>query len=80
MFTADITRKTGSAFNSQELFTPIEKYNTMYENSGHICNIRNAHLYRYLLSPLFQNVKFDTDLFLNGRLEFSQFKLTDFFL
>lgn len=31
-------------------------------------------------SPLLQNMKFDTDLFLNGRLEFSQFKLTDFFV
>jgi len=78
MFTADI--KTDSAFNSQDLFTPNEKYNTMHENSKHICNIRNAHLYHYLLCPLLQNMKFDTDLFLNGRLEFSQFKLRDFFL
>lgn len=61
MFTTDI--KTNLAFNSRVLFTPSEKYNTMYENSRHICNIWNAHLCRYLLSPLLQKMKFDTDFF-----------------
>jgi len=52
----------------------------MYENSRHMCNIRNPHLYRYLLSQLLQNITFDTELFINGILEFSQFKLTDLFV
>jgi len=78
MFTTDI--KTDLASNTHDLFMPDDKYNSMYENSRHICNIWNAHMYRYLLSPLLQNMKLDTDFFLSGRLEFSHFKLTDFFV
>jgi hypothetical protein len=61
MFTKDI--KTDLAFNLHDLFTPNEKYNTMYENSRHIRNIWNAHLYRYLFFPLLQNMKFDRAFF-----------------
>jgi hypothetical protein len=75
MFTTDI--KTDLASDSHDLFMPDNEYNSMYENSKHMCNIRNAHLYRYLLSQLLQNMKFDTEFFINGRREFSQFTLTD---
>ena len=78
MFTTDI--KTDLASNSHDLFMPDDKYNSMYDNRTHICIVWNAHLYRCLLSPFLQSRKFDTDIFLNGRLEFSHFKFTDFFV
>jgi hypothetical protein len=76
MITTDI--KMDLVSNSRELFMPDDKHNSIYESRTYICNIWNAHLYRCLLSPFLQNRKFDTDLFLNGRLEFFHLKFTDF--
>jgi len=77
MFTTDI--KTNLASSSHDLFLPDDKYNSMYENRTHICNIWNAHLYRCLISPFLHNRKFDTDFSSMGGLNFPISSLQIFF-